>query len=58
MRDLNFNKPVMEEIEVDKEVLAGIDRGRKAVKEGRVISSEEARQRIEKRFRNDRDGTA
>jgi predicted transcriptional regulator len=48
MRDLKFQEPVTEEVEVDAEILAGIDRGLKAVKEGRVVSAEEARQRIQK----------
>ncbi len=50
MADLKFEVPVTEEVEVDAETLAAIDRGLKAVKEGRVVSSEEARQRIEKWF--------
>ena len=48
MRDLKLQEPVTEEVEVDAEILAGIDRGLKAVKEGRVVSAEEARQRIQK----------
>ncbi|MBZ5524034.1 MAG: hypothetical protein LAP21_17495 [Acidobacteriia bacterium] len=35
-------------VEVDDETLAAIDRGLEAIKEGRVVSSEEARQRIQK----------
>ena len=48
MLDLKLQEPVTEEVEVDDQTLAGIDRGLKAVKEGRVVSSEEARRRIEK----------
>jgi predicted transcriptional regulator len=46
MIDLKLEVPVTEEVEVDAETLAAIDRGLKAVQEGRVVSSEEARQRI------------
>ena len=48
MVDLKLQVPVTEEVEVDARTLAAIDRGIKAVKEGRVVSSEEARQRIQK----------
>ncbi|HEV2963912.1 MAG TPA: hypothetical protein VG649_18945 [Candidatus Angelobacter sp.] len=48
MIDLKLQVPVTEEVEVDAETLAAIDRGLKAVKEGRVVSSDEARQRIQK----------
>ena len=48
MLDLKLQEPVTEEVEVDDQTLAGIDRGLKAVKEGRVVSSEEARRRIQK----------
>jgi len=48
MTDLKLQVPVTEEVEVDDDTLAAIDRGLKAFKEGRVVSSEEARQRVEK----------
>lgn len=48
MRDLKFQEPVTQKVKVNAEILAGIDRGLKAVKEGRLVSAEKARQRIQK----------
>ena len=50
MADLKFQVPVTEEVEVDAETLAAIDRGLKAVKEGRVVSAQEARRQIQQRL--------
>ena len=46
MVDLKLGEPVTEEVEVDPETLAAIDRGIQAADEGRTISIEEARKAI------------
>ena len=43
MKDLRFDVPNTEEVEVDAETLAGIDRGIEDAKNGRYVSAEEAR---------------
>jgi predicted transcriptional regulator len=42
MVDLNWHVPVTEEVAVDAETLAAIDRGIKDADEGRTVSLEEA----------------
>ena len=46
MIDLKLEQPVTEEVEVDTETLAAIDRGLKAAEEGRSVPIEQARQMI------------
>ncbi len=46
MVDLKLQEPVTEEVEVDAETLAAIDRGIKAADEGRTVSLDEVRQMI------------
>ena len=46
MKDLRFDVPNTEEVEVDAETLAGIDRGIEDAKNGRYVSAEEARKLI------------
>jgi predicted transcriptional regulator len=48
MEDLRLEVPVTEEVEVDAETLAAIDRGMKAADEGRTVSLEEGRKMIPK----------
>jgi hypothetical protein len=48
MVDLKLQVPETEEVEVDAETLAGIDRGIQAADEGRTVSLEEARLMIPK----------
>ena len=48
MQDLKLQVPVTEEVEVDAETLAAIDRGIKAADDGRTVSLEEARKMIPK----------
>ena len=48
MVDLKFQVPVTEEVEVDAETLAAIDRGIKDAGEGRTVSIDEARKMIPK----------
>ena len=44
MKDFRFDLPNTEEVEVDAETLAGIDRGIEAADQGRYVSLEEARE--------------
>jgi hypothetical protein len=46
MIDLKLEEPVTEEIEVDAETLAAIDRGLKAADRGETVSLEDARKMI------------
>lgn len=46
MVDLNLQVPVTEQVEVDAETLAAIDRGIADAAEGRSVSLEEAEQMI------------
>ena len=46
MVDLNWHVPVTEEVAVDAETLAAIDRGIKDADEGRTVSLEEVRKLI------------
>ncbi len=46
MRDLKWDEPETEEVEVDEETLAAIDRGIEAVNEGRTIPLEQVREMI------------
>ena len=46
MADLKWEMPAVEEIEVDNDSLAGIDRGIEDVENARYVSLEEARRRI------------
>lgn len=48
MVDLKLQVPVTEEVEVDAETLAAIDRGIKDADEGRTVSLDEARKMIPK----------
>jgi predicted transcriptional regulator len=48
MVDLKLHEPETEEVEVDPETLAAIDRGIKAADEGSTVSLEEAREMIPK----------
>lgn len=48
MVDLKLQVPVTEEVEVDAETLAAIDRGIKDADEGRTVSIDEARKMIPK----------
>ena len=48
MVDLKLQVPATEEVEVDAETLAAIDRGIKAADEGRTLPSEEVRKMIPK----------
>ena len=48
MVDLKLEVPATEEVEVDTETLAAIDRGARAADEGRTVSLEEARKMIPK----------
>jgi len=48
MVDLKLQVPATEEVEVDSETLAAIDRGIKAADEGRTVSLEEVREMIPK----------
>ena len=48
MADLKLDHPVPMTDEEDKATLAAIDRGIKAADEGRVLSLEQVRQRIQK----------
>ena len=50
MVDLELEVPVTEEVEVDAETLAAIDRGIQDVDEGRTVSRDEARKMIAFRF--------
>jgi hypothetical protein len=52
MVDLKLQVPATEEIEVDAETLAAIDRGIKAADEGRTVPLEEARKMIPKWISN------
>jgi predicted transcriptional regulator len=47
VKKLDFDQPDSIPDEEDEETLAAIDRGVKAADEGRVVSMEEARRRIE-----------
>ena len=46
MADLKFNLPVTDEVEVDAETLAAIDRGIKDADDGRSIPLEEVRKMV------------
>lgn len=46
MVDLKFQVPATEEVTVDKEILAAIDRGIKDANEGRTVSIDEVRRLI------------
>lgn len=46
MSDLNMHVPVSEEIAVDEETLAAVDRGVKDADEGRTVSVDEVRKMI------------
>jgi predicted transcriptional regulator len=46
MADLKWDAPAIEEVELDADALAGIDRGIEDVESGRYVSLEEARRRI------------
>jgi len=46
MADLKFHIPVTEEVEVDRETSAAIDRSIKEADQGRTVSVEEAREMI------------
>ena len=46
MADPKFNLPVTEEVEVDADTLAAIDRGIKDADEGRTVPLEEVRKMI------------
>jgi len=46
MVDLKFEEPVTEEVEVDDDTLAAIDRGLEDVKAGRTVSMDEVRRKI------------
>ena len=48
MQDLKLQVPATEEVEVDAETLAAIDRGIKAADERRTVSLEQARNMIPK----------
>ena len=48
MVDLKLQVPATEEVEVDSETLAAIDRGIKAADEGRTVPLEEVREMIPK----------
>jgi len=48
MVDLKLQVPATEEVEVDAETLAAIDRGIKAADEGRTVPFEEVRKMIPK----------
>jgi predicted transcriptional regulator len=48
MVDLKLQVPATEEVEVDSETLAAIDRGIKAADEGRAVPLEEVREMIPK----------
>ena len=48
MVDLKLQVPITEEVEVDTETLAAIDRGIKAADEGRTLPLEEVRKMIPK----------
>ncbi len=48
MIDLKLEVPVTEEVEVDAETLAAINRGIKDANEGRTVSLDEARKLIPK----------
>ena len=48
MVELKLQVPVTEEVEVDAETLAAIDRGIKDADEGRTVSLDEARKMIPK----------
>jgi len=46
MADLKFEVPVTEEVEVDAETLAAIDRGIQDANEGRTVSVDEVRELV------------
>lgn len=46
MVNLKFEEPATEEVEVDDETLAAIDRGLEDVEAGRTISLEDVRKRL------------
>ena len=46
-KNLDFNRPSSIQDEEDEATLAAIDRGSRAAEEGRVVSSEEVRQRVQ-----------
>lgn len=46
MLDLKMQVPVTDEVKVDPEILAAIDRGLKDADEGRTVSIDEAQQMI------------
>ena len=46
MADLRLQEPVKEEVEVDAERLAAIDRGIEAADEGRLVPSDEVRELV------------
>lgn len=46
MQDLKLQVPVTEEVEVDAETVAAIDRGIKAADEGRTVPLDEVRKMI------------
>jgi predicted transcriptional regulator len=46
MKDLGWDIPATEEVEVDEETLAAIDRGIEAANEGRTIPIEQVREMI------------
>jgi predicted transcriptional regulator len=46
MADLKLQVPVTEEVEVDADTLAAIDRGIKDADEGRTVSLEEVRKMV------------
>lgn len=48
MDDLKLQVPVTEEVDVDAETLAAIDRGIQAAEEGRTVPLEDVRQMIPK----------
>ena len=46
MTDLKLQVPATEEVEVDAETLAAIDRGLADAQAGRLVSAEEVRKRV------------